>query len=409
MKVEQIDVQMIRLPFRFAFKHSLAKRDFSVNVLVRVVVSVDGARFIGWGESVPRDYVTGETVEGACALVEKMYAPAFVGKELGTPYELKTLLEEKFQEFDLGRLAKGATWCALECAILDAYARAKQWSVSQLLVEMGVAQTAVAPLTSIVYGGVAPFAGGAKAKLLFLLLKFYQYKTVKIKVGRSLEQDIEAVSMARRMLGSETIIRVDANCAWSTDDTMRFYERTKHLSVASIEQPLKPDDMKGLASLTADLPIAILVDESLCTYNQGEELIRSRAASGFNVRVSKNGGLLASLKLIKLARQAGLEVHLGAQVGESGVLTAAQRQLALVAGPLANIEGAANFFLLKRDLTHEDLTARRGGCPPELKSNVGLGVSVSESKLAELAVSLDERGLLYAGSLVGNEQGFGVS
>ncbi len=386
MKVERVDVQIIRLPFRFAFTHSLAARDFSLNVIVRAQIGDGASSFVGWGESVPRDYVTGETAESAASFVEKMYAPALIDRRLGEPNELMGLLKEKFDEFDLNRVARGSAWCALETAILDAYAKAKKLSVASLLQRMGAAPSAEGERTSIIYGGVAPFSRGTKARMLLWLLKFYQYKTVKLKVGRSLEEDVRAVELARKILGPERIIRVDANCAWSVDETLMFDEKTKPFAVASIEQPVKPEDVSGLAKITESISTPVIVDESLCTYEQAKELIQARACKGFNVRISKNGGLIASARLISLANASGLEVHLGAQVGESGVLTAAQRQLAAVSGALKNIEGAANFFLLKRDLTIEDLTAQRGGKAPHLGSNTGLGVSVNEAALSQLSV-----------------------
>lgn len=387
MRIDSVDVQIIRLPFRFAFTHSLAKRDFSLNVIVRVGVSDGTSSFIGWGESVPRDYVTGETAESAASFVEKVFAPALLGKSFGEPKELLHLLSEKFEEFDLNRVARGAAWCAFETAILDAYSKARGVSIASLLQSMGIAPSGDAQTQSIVYGGVAPFSRGKKAELLLWLLKFYDYNTVKLKVGRTLDEDVKAVEIARRILGPDKIIRVDANCAWTVEETLRFSDRTSVHSIASIEQPVKPDDIEGLVRITQSIPTPIVVDESLCTYQQAKELVKARACKGFNVRISKNGGLITASKMISLAHEAELEVHLGAQVGESGVLTAAQRQLALVAGTLKNIEGAANFFLLKRDLTQENLTAARGGKPPQLGSPIGLGVSVDEDALAQLLVN----------------------
>lgn len=387
MRIDSVDVQIIRLPFRFAFTHSLAKRDFSLNVIVKAVISDGTSIYTGWGESVPRDYVTGETADSAASFVEKVFAPALVGKSLGEPKELLQLLSDKFEEFDLHRIARGAAWCALETAILDGYAKAKGLSLATLLQNMGVAPLGAGESRGIVYGGVAPFSRGKKGELLLWLLKFYDYNTVKLKVGRTLEEDVKAVEIARRVLGPDKIIRVDANCAWTVEDTLRFSDRTSVHSIASIEQPVKPDDIEGLVRITQSIPTPIVVDESLCTYQQAKELVKAQACKGFNVRISKNGGLIASSKMISLAHEAQLDVHLGAQVGESGVLTAAQRQLAMVAGTLTNIEGAANFFLLKRDLTKENLTAGRGGKPPDLGSSIGLGVSVDEAVLAQLSIN----------------------
>ncbi len=61
IKIADIHVSTVVLPFRFAFKHSLASRSFSTNVIVRVTLedTLTGATVFGLGESVPRKYVTG--------------------------------------------------------------------------------------------------------------------------------------------------------------------------------------------------------------------------------------------------------------------------------------------------------------------------------------------------------------
>ncbi len=67
MKIISIKAFAIKLPFRFSFGHSLASRNSSLNVVVKVDLEDEstGRRVVGWGESVTRDYVTGETTEGA--------------------------------------------------------------------------------------------------------------------------------------------------------------------------------------------------------------------------------------------------------------------------------------------------------------------------------------------------------
>src|ERR671911_667773 len=74
--VSHIDVLTVELPFRFSFGHALAERSSSTNVLVRLALA-DGS--VGWGEGVPREYVTGETVDGATAALGERLGPALLG------------------------------------------------------------------------------------------------------------------------------------------------------------------------------------------------------------------------------------------------------------------------------------------------------------------------------------------
>ena len=64
MRVAELVAMVVRLQLRKEFKHASFSRNYSDNLIVRCRLA-DGT--IGWGEGVPRDYVTGETPQGALA------------------------------------------------------------------------------------------------------------------------------------------------------------------------------------------------------------------------------------------------------------------------------------------------------------------------------------------------------
>jgi len=68
--------------------------------------------------------------------------------------------------------------------------------------------------------------------------------------------------------------------------------------------------------------IPVMADESLVTLEQARQLIDLGACDHFNIRLSKNGGITASLAIAKLAHEAGIKIQVGAQVGETGILSA---------------------------------------------------------------------------------------
>ncbi|HEY9712733.1 MAG TPA: hypothetical protein V6C72_04650, partial [Chroococcales cyanobacterium] len=72
-------------------------------------------------------------------------------------------------------------------------------------------------------------------------------------------------------------------------------------------------------------------------------------------------------------------------VGESGILSAVARNFAASESPLANCEGSNNFFLLKRDITSENMNVGKGGIGTIL-TNPGNGVYVLEERLKELTI-----------------------
>ena len=98
----------------------------------------------------------------------------------------------------------------------------------------------------------------------------------------------------------------------------------------------------------------------------------------FNIRLSKCGGFLQSLRIAEIARQAGLGYQLGCQVGETGILSAAGRHFATSVDGIRFLEGSFDRFLVAERLTVEDLTFGRGGWAPALP-RPGLGVQIDRS------------------------------
>ncbi len=387
IRITDIHVSTVLLPFRFAFKHSLASRSYSNNLIVRVTLedSLTGATVFGLGESVPREYVTGETCESAIAEIKNNFSAALLGQTL-VPENKPTdaaghLLEQAAASMNVYERRIGASFCALELALLDAAAKLEKTSICRWL----AGRNGRIAGESIEYGGVIPFGKRNTLSALLYFYKLYGYTTVKLKVGDDPDLDIFTVRKARELLGTSIVIRVDANCAWDFDRTVEFSRSVKPYNVASIEQPVPFDHLEELVELTRTVEPQIVVDESLCTVEEAENLARIKACGGFNIRISKVGGLLAAQKIVDIALKNGIKIHLGAQVGESGILTAAGRALACANPKFENYEGAANFFLLKEDLTRENMTAGLGG-RGKMPQGYGLGVTADERNLGRLTV-----------------------
>ena len=389
IRIADIHVSTVLLPFRFAFKHSLASRSHSTNVIVRVTLenTETGATVFGLGESVPRDYVTGETCESAVAEIKNNFAGTLIGRTFADENKptdsASSLLSETASAMNVYGRRIGASFCALELALLDAAAKLEKTSICHWL----AGKNGRSAVDAVNYGGVIPFGKRNTLSALLYFYKFYGYKTVKLKVGDDPELDIFTVRKARELLGTSTVIRVDANCAWDFDRTVEFSKSVKAFNIASIEQPVPFDHLDELVELTKSVEPQIVVDESLCTVEEAENLAKMKACGGFNIRISKVGGIIAAQKIVDIALKNGIKIHLGAQVGESGILTAAGRALACANPPFENYEGAANFFLLKEDLTRENLTAGLGG-RGKMPEGHGLGVTANESSLSRFLVNL---------------------
>jgi muconate cycloisomerase len=120
-------------------------------------------------------------------------------------------------------------------------------------------------------------------------------------------------------------------------------------------------------------------------------LVDVGACDFFNIRLSKNAGISGSMAIAQLARQAGVKIQVGAQVGETGILSAAGRTFAAHLPALAFAEGSFGTWLLAEDVTFENVAFGYGGRAPLLKTR-GLSVTVKEDALERLATAKTQLG-----------------
>jgi muconate cycloisomerase len=380
LKVESLEAFVIDLPFRFAFKHSLASRNHSENLIVKVRTTDGSKSYTGYGEGIPRDYVTGESVQKSLLLLREIIFPLFKERRLESKEHLLQMLEQEFLTLGFDVRPAGAAWCALELALLDAWGQ----FVGQSAVEFLGGPSQDHRNGCIRYGGVIPFAKERTVAGVLWFYKIFGFETIKLKVGRDDDSTVRLLRLARSILGPDVRLRIDVNCAWTAEQTLRMAEKMRPYRITSIEQPVPAEHWDDLASITAALPEQVMVDESLCTIEQANLLAERRICSAFNIRLSKVGGIIAATKIVKIAKRAKLAVQLGAQVGESGILSAAGRAFALINEAFENYEGSNNFFLLKKDITLENLNVGFRGFGKAL-TNPGLGVKVQEQRVQNMS------------------------
>lgn len=371
-RIQRIDVLEVSFPFRISFGHAHTSRSSSSNVIVRVQTDHGS---VGFGESVPRDYVTGETPAGAFRMIAERLAPPLLGCGVERLDEVPALLATAGQS-DPGEPSSAAR-CALELAVLDALARAEGRSVADLL---GPRVRSV-----VAYSGVMPLLPAPLMLLGGLLHRLYGVTTVKLKVGRSLAEDLRNLKLLRLALGAGADLRVDVNCAWQVDQAIEAIQAMRPFGVAVVEQPVAKEDFAGLKRVSDAVETPVMADESLCTLEDARRLAGDRSVDMFNIRISKCGGLLEARQIADIAASAGLTCQMGAHPGESAILSAAGRHFATTTPNLRYLEGSAGNILLKQDIADVGMAPGYGGRAPALHGP-GLGVSVNEAKLEPFVV-----------------------
>jgi muconate cycloisomerase len=188
----------------------------------------------------------------------------------------------------------------------------------------------------------------------------------------------------RRWVGWRVDLRVDANEAWRAVDVRQKIEQLARFGISCVEQPVPHAEVERLADLRRQIGIPIMLDESLTSQADVEAAIAARTCDLFNIRLSKCGGFLASLRFAARARSVGIGFQLGCHPGESGVLSAAGRHWASSVGGISYLEGSYDRHLFGRLLTNEDITFGYAGRAPAL-TRPGLGVTIDDAVLGQVA------------------------
>jgi len=157
-------------------------------------------------------------------------------------------------------------------------------------------------------------------KMVAKMKEFDGWPIYKIKLGTS--DDLTIVRELRKH--TNAIFRIDANTAWSADQTISFAPELKRLGVEFIEQPLPRDDWDGMRRVFRECALPVFADESCLV----EEDVPRCAGffHGINIKLTKAGGLTPGRRMISRARELGLRVMVGC-MNESSVGISAIGQL----------------------------------------------------------------------------------
>lgn len=394
MRIAELIAYHVRIPLRKPIKHASHSRTENDTLIVRCRLD-DGRE--GWGEGLPRPYVTGETIETA---FEQFGATDWRG-QLGEAFEdLPGILAVCDAIAPIPPTGNGrrdcfgnSVRCAVELSILDAATRALELPLSAVTTSVPKTIAIRESRDEVRYSGVITSMGGLKKTVRAMLMRYYGFPDIKVKVGTAGTDDASSLALIRRVFGPNFDVRIDANEAWTCENLETKLQPLLPFRLSSLEQPVPHEHVDGLAEIRARVDVPIMLDESLCSLGDAHRAIERSTCDLFNIRLSKCGGFVRSLNLAALAHKAGLGYQLGCQVGETGILSAAGRHFATSVAGIRFLEGSYDRHLVRESLTEEDLTFRRGGRAPAL-SGPGLGVNIDETAVARVTIRQESRRIM---------------
>ncbi len=310
----KVEFKIYHLPL----KHPFTISRYTVKNQSTAIVSLSNGKYTGYGEATVNPYYgsTIEKLQNSILLSKHIIEKSDDLKPIELWYKLEPLLKEDY--FAL---------CAIDCAFWDLFAKQNNrtlrsyWSndFSQL------------PLTNYTIG---------IDTIDNMLKKIIEqpWPVYKIKLGK--REDVAIVKALRKV--TKSVFRIDANCAWTVEETLDNAIKLKELGVEFIEQPLKTENWEGMKCLKKECVLPLIADESCQRFEDVQKCFEG--FHGVNIKLTKCGGITPAIKMIHKARELNLSVMAGCMT-ESTVGISNLAQIA----PLLDYIDADGAMLLAND------------------------------------------------------------
>lgn len=185
-------------------------------------------------------------------------------------------------------------------------------------------------------------------------LKEMPWDLYKIKLGTP--HDIEIVKELRKH--TNATFRVDANCGWTAEETIRNSHELKKLGVEFIEQPMKADAWEGMKEVFAHSALPVIADESCIVTSDVSKCFGY--FHGINIKLMKCGGLTPALQMIREARSLNMKLMMGCMT-ESSVGISAIAHIA----PMLDYVDMDGPMLISNDIAEGVILTREKAIFPE--------------------------------------------
>lgn len=383
--VNRIAVHRLVIPLRTRVSHAGSQRGVADPVVVAVELSTGQ---IGYGETLPRPYVTGENVDSVVDAIRDVFVDALLDYHPDTFWDALETVDSLPWKDGTGQRVPAAR-AAVEIALLDASLKAFGRDLDDVVRWLGLPRFGrPGSLRHVRYSGVLAASDLRRTMRQLRWMYWGGLRDFKLKVGVAQDHDRLAhvgAYLRRALEGGKASLRLDANGAWSFDEAVRWFDQAPPVPVTAIEQPMPRGHDDHLPDLKERIQIPLMHDESLISLEDAHRLLNLGVADGFNIRISKCGGLIPSLRIASFASNKHIRFQLGCMVGETSILSAAGVGFIGVCPGLTWAEGCYGRFLLRADVSAKGLGFGYGGRPPKRRTSVGLGAAVDETRLVGLA------------------------
>ncbi|MBL7111363.1 MAG: dipeptide epimerase [Bacteroidales bacterium] len=327
LRINSVDIYKADIEFHEPFRIAIMEMTSAASVFIRINTS-EG--LYGLGEANPTWGITGETqainLAGAVDL-----ARLLLNKD---PLNI----EERMREIDRFLIHNSTLRSGFDMALYDLLGKAAEL-----------------PLYALLGGGRRSFwtdntIGIADPDYMARKAKDYKdqgFKAIKVKLGTTLDQDVERIRKIRKAVGDDIPIRIDANQGWDYKTAVTTLQALEPMGIEYCEQPIACWDYENMRRIRQNTSIAIMADESLFNHHDAFKLASMGCCDYFNIKLAKCGGIHTALRINAIAEGAGIRCMVGCMTETRLGLTAAAHVVS--ARPNIQYADLDGYLLLKSD------------------------------------------------------------
>lgn len=294
------------LPLKKSFKTAVRSTNITNDVIVKVITDIGN---VGFGSAASTGLVTGDTMESIDGAIINYIKKSIIGMDIQN-------IEGILIKLNSCIVRNTSAKAAVDIAIYDLYGQMYNAPLYKIL--GGYRKELETDIT------ISINSPGEMAKDSIEAVKL-GYKTLKIKVGRDTELDMERMKAIRKAIGNDINLRIDANQGWKPKEAVRVLRKIEDegINVEFVEQPVAAENIEGLKMVTDNVDIPVMADESVFSPRDAVKVMEMRAADLINIKLMKTGGIYNALKICSLAEIYGIECMIGCMLEGKVSVTAA--------------------------------------------------------------------------------------
>lgn len=222
--------------------------------------------------------------------------------DLISPYEIEAKLRQRLMLVGASGLA-GIGLAAVDMCAWDAAARALGLPLAQLL---GGQVKSIPAYNS---GGLWLMPIERLADEAEELLAEGQYRAIKLRVGRAtLKEDLAAVRSVKQRIGEDIRLMVDFNQKNTVNEAIHRGRALDDEDLYWIEEPVRHDDYRGCACVSAALRTPVQAGENLPNTYEMLSALAAHAQDYVMPDVQRIGGVTGWLRAAAIAHSLGVEM-----------------------------------------------------------------------------------------------------